>query len=180
MSSHAVRIAAVALALTGAAWVGTAGALAVPKGLAGYRSWRALTTEPQLVPYDLAILCARVTEERLAVARKDHGPHTNRWIRVYANPAALAVVNDTKRTTFPAGAIIAKEKLVNPSDPDAEGIAFMIKHPKGQFAESDGWEFAYYPAGGAKATYERCVACHKAGAPRDYVFGSYGQPSPAR
>ena len=60
------------------------------------------------------------------------------------------------------------------------GVAFMIKHRKGRFAESGGWEFAYSPAGDAKASTSRCVACHEAAPTRDYVFGRYAPRKPER
>jgi hypothetical protein len=58
-----------------------------------------------------------------------------------------------------------------------EGVAFMIKHPKGEFASSDGWEFVYFPTPTSRASYTRCVSCHRSGASKDYVFSSLA-PSP--
>jgi hypothetical protein len=171
------RIAVLALAAVGA-WAAAATGAAQPRDLAGYRSWRALSAEPHLVPYELALLC-RVTTARIEAARAGHGPHTNRWIKVYANPAASAVLDDPRIPVYPAGAMLAKEKLLQPADAHAEGVAFMIKYGDGRFAESGGWEFADYPAGGAKGSYDRCVPCHRAGATRDYVFASSGQAPPA-
>src|SRR6516165_7362908 len=51
--------------------------------LESYRSWKALTPEPELVPFEFAIRCTTlVSPEELKEATKTHGLHTNRWIRV--------------------------------------------------------------------------------------------------
>jgi hypothetical protein len=149
-------------------------------GLDAYRSWKALTPEARLVPFELAIRCAPVTAEQLDTVRKSHGPHTARWIRVYANPLAATALQDERSRVFPVGAVIAKEKLRAPDDARADGVAFMIKRPKGQFVESDGWEFLYRPAGPEKASYDGCIACHRAGATKDYVFSRDGRQSVLR
>jgi Cytochrome P460 len=157
-----------------------AGAVGGPADLASYRSWQTLTAEPEQVPYYLSLLCSRVTPERIELERKSHGPHTDRWVKVYANPAALRVLRDKAATTFPPGSIIAKEKLLQPTDSHAEGVGFMIKHPQGEFAGSGGWEFLYQPAADSKLAYDGCVTCHRAGGTKDYVFGTYDRPSASR
>jgi hypothetical protein len=95
----------------------------------------------------------------------------------YANPLAAAALKDEHTTLFPVGSIIAKEKLKEPQDARAEGVAFMIKRPKGQFVESDGWEFLYRPAAAGQGDYTGCIACHRTGGTKDYVFGRYGWDS---
>lgn len=138
-----------------------------------YRSWTALNPTPLPVSSDLALQCAPVTAAQIEKTRLRDGPHTNRWVRVYANAAAVAALRDKRVTVFPAGAMLAKEKLVSPDDPRTEGVAFMIKHAAGEFVESGGWEFVYRPAGAAAPAYEGCVACHRAGGAKDYVFARY-------
>jgi Cytochrome P460 len=154
----------------------------LPTSLAGYRSWKRLTSEAKRVPYQLSWLCMTQRPRLEDVAK--HGPHTNRWIMVYANPSAEGALRNQATTEFPPGAVIVKEKLLQPTATEAEGTAFMIKHPKGEFSSSGGWEFLYYPeyrpAPGVKASYETCIACHRTGAAKDYVFGRYGEPSAAR
>jgi hypothetical protein len=73
--------------------------------------------------------------------------------------------------------MIAKEKLVAPQDDRTEAVAFMIKHPKGEFVESDGWEFVYRPVGSTTPVYDGCVACHRAGGKKDYVFAKLAHVS---
>ena len=152
----------------------TPGRGATASALDSYRSWTPLTSEAVLVPYSLAIQCARVTDAQIETARRSHGPHTDRWIRVYANPLAASAIKDSRATVFPVGATIAKEKLREPGDAHPEGVAFMIKHAKGEFTASDGWEFSYKPAS-EPGSYDGCVACHRAGGHKDYVFGRYGR-----
>ena len=149
-----------------------AGDFAIPSPLSAYRSWKALTSAPQPIPYQLAQLCAAMAPA--LPKAPDHGPHANRWVMVYANPAADAALTSASVTKFPAGAIIAKEKRTTADAAHPEGVAFMVKHRAGEFAGSGGWEFLYYPSAGASASYEGCISCHRARGKKDYVFGSYG------
>jgi len=160
------------VAAVGAALVATAGVRDqdLPRNLAGYRSWTELTPGPVLMPLALAVQCMPVTTIQFEHAEKSHGPHTKVWSSVYANPIALEALKSTDAKRFPAGAVIAKMKLRKQTDTAPSAVAFMIKHGKGEFAESGGWEFAYYPVPGSRASYERCVNCHREGGSKDYVF----------
>jgi hypothetical protein len=146
-------------------------AMSIPSALADYSSWTELTPGPRLMPYELTLLCMP-SAVRPDEARKTHGPHANLWAAVYANPAALATLETKSSTGFPAGAIIAKEKRRQREDRTPEGVAFMIKHPQGEFLDSNGWEFVYYPSPGKRSSYARCVSCHRSGASKDYVFST--------
>jgi len=147
------------------------GELGVPEELAGFRSWGKLTSQPEMVPYELSILCAARPPTRQNLER--HGPHTNHFIMVFANSLAYEAIHDASASTFPPGAIIAKEKL---RGSEVDGVAFMVKHPAGEFTESGGWEFLYFSSSGARPTYETCIGCHRAGGTKDFVFGRYGRP----
>ena len=167
-------IVAAVLALGG---LGLAGderrpALDLPPPLAGYRAWPAGAIHA--VSAQLSLLCVALPEKELErrreEARRAHGPHAERHVRVFANPTAFAAARDSGAQAFPAGSIIAKEKLGDPQATKAEAVAFMIKHASGTFPESGDWEFRYFPeTRGASTT--GCVECHRAGASRDYVFG---------
>lgn len=154
--------------------VGTINSAATGRAADDYRSWPLLTTEAHRVSPALAIQCAPVTPEQLERERKIHGPHADRWIKVYANPIAAAALRDKNVTVFPEGAVIVKEKLRAPQDTNPEGVAFMTKRSTKDFPKSDGWEFSFRPAGTA-AAYEGCIACHRAGGKKDFVFGQYGR-----
>ena len=145
--------------------------VAIPSPLADYRSWKALTSTPQPIPYQLAQLCMAMPLAHLKAP--EHGPHANRWVMVYANPAADAALANASVARFPVGAIIAKEKRIAAGAAHPEGVAFMVKHRAGEFAGSGGWEFLYYPSTGALLSYEGCISCHRARGRKDYVFGSY-------
>jgi len=150
--------------------------LGLPAGLAEYRTWAPLTKEPQAVPLALWLQCAAVTSDQRAAAYKAHGPHAERYIRVYANPSALQPLRSTLARTFPTGAVIAKEKLVQAADTAARGIAFMVKREGKAFSDTGGWEFRYFPGvGDMRQTHEACAACHRAAAGNDYVLGNYGE-----
>lgn len=150
------------------------GAGKLPDKLAAYRSWT-MTAEPHMVPFELSMACGPPSAFQNLEER--YGPHARRWIRVYANASAASAMKEPELTDYPVGSIIVKEKLQNPADSSPEGVAFMIKHGKGKFTESDGWEFLYYPWTGPTAAkadvYKGCTTCHRAGAKRDYVFGKF-------
>lgn len=155
------------------------GTLNLPSALAEYPSWTALTPGPRLMSYEMAAACMPMIDAQPAQARKSHGPHANLWSAVYANPAALAALKTKNSTDFPAGAILAKEKRRQREDVTPEGVAFMIKHPKGEFVGSDGWEFVDYPSPANRSSYARCVSCHRSGASKDYVFSSLAESTAA-
>jgi hypothetical protein len=107
-------------------------------------------------------------------AREKHGPHTQRFIRVYANPPAAQRLQGGNPTALPVGAVIVKEKLVSATDAGPAGVAAMVKRADARFRDSGGWEFLYFPPGpDAGRTHEACAACHRVAAARDYVFGGY-------
>jgi len=150
------------------------GQLGLPAELAGYREWTQLLKSPYQVPMELWVRCMAPTPADWAAARRKFGPHTERYIRVYANQPAVAAVSGGERRPFPPGAVIAKEKLARSPHGPAEGVAFMLKRKEPQFPETGGWEFLYFPASGeARRTHEACASCHRATASTEYVFGQY-------
>lgn len=141
---------------------------------AGYRKWAQILKSPYAVPMELWISGVAPTPDDWAAARKKYGPHTERYIRVYANPTVVAALSEKKRRPFPVGAVIAKEKLSESPHAAPEGVAFMVKRKAPQFPETAGWEFLYFPpSGDARRTHEACASCHRAAAATDYVFGQY-------
>ena len=90
------------------------------------------------------------------------------------NPPAVAAVFDPEARPFPLGTVIAKEKLSGSPHGAPEGVAFMVKRKESQFPSTDGWQFLYFPpSGDARRTHEACASCHRAAAPKDYVFRQY-------
>src|SRR5262249_19187863 len=131
---------------------------------------------PEMVPYEFMSLCGMPSREVIDAARKRQGPHGARWVRTYANREALRALNDLAAAEYPPGAMLAKEKLRDPSDRHPEGVAFMVKHPKAERPEGAGWEFSFFP-GGPVGAGAACIACHRDGASKDYVFRRYGPSS---
>ena len=148
--------------------------LALPPELAAYRDWSAQTREPVAVPLKLWMLCSRPTAEQRAEAYKEHGVHAERYIRVYANTAAAAVLPGRVTRSFPLGSVIAKEKLVDTTQQSREGVAFMVRRSDPRFRETGGWEFLYFPEDGHRTEVHRaCAACHRGSPTGDYVLGTY-------
>ncbi len=151
----------------------------LPPELAPYRNWIQLLKYPRPVPARLWLQCAPVTEADLEAARKEYGPHTFRYITVLGNERAAKSLAQSTPGPLPVGSIIAKEK--QPVSPDAapDGIGFMIRRAAPAFAETDGWEFLFFPASGdRKQTHDACAACHRSAPSGNYVFGSYPKPAP--
>jgi hypothetical protein len=142
----------------------------LPTAFANYARWRPLLEKPHAVSQKLWMMCVTPTEAQWDAERRRVGPHADRLIMVYGNPAAATAA--TSGEPFPAGAAIAKEK--RRSDKAApDGVSFIVKRTDAKFADSGGWEFLYYPAAGdPRATHEQCLSCHRKAA-RDYVFGTY-------
>lgn len=116
----------------------------------------------------------RVNPHRLgASAGEIRSSHTEHYIQVYANQIAAQTLRGGKAGLFPAGAVIAKEKLMDSPQGTVAGVAFMIKRRTPQFSNTGGWEFAYYPRSGDSASIQACATCHRSAASKDYVFGQY-------
>jgi len=146
----------------------------LPADLAMYRGWTQLLKAPYQVPMELWLRCVPPTPAHWEAARQKYGPHTERFIRVYGNPVASESVAAKLKRPFPAGTVIAKEKLAGSSPSTVEGVAFMVKHQPSEFPETSGWQFLYFPSSGdGRRTHEACASCHRAVATTDYVFGQY-------
>jgi hypothetical protein len=139
-------LAGLAVIIVGFAAVGTGPLRSLPPELSRYRTWQA--GEVHAVSTPLAILCQAPPEKELARRRSElqraHGPHAERYLRVFHNPTA-SLAGGNSESTYPIGSIIAKEKLVDPYARRAEAVAFMIKRAPGYSANSGDWEFRYFP-----------------------------------
>jgi hypothetical protein len=173
------RLLRVAAAVV-APWSGSIGAernspLGLPAEFAGYRQWTQLLKSPYQVPMELWALCRAPTPADWGAARQKYGPHTERFIRVYGNQAAVAAISDREKEALPTGSRNRKKEKFSRSPHGApEGVAFMIKRKASQFPTTAGWEFLYFPSSGDdRRTHEACASCHRAAAPNDYVFGHY-------
>jgi hypothetical protein len=121
--------------------IASAGALAADIGLpaefASYATWRPLLEKPHAVSVKLWMMCVMPTEAQWDAERRRAGPHADRLIMVYANPAAATAARSG--ASFPAGAAIAKEK--RRSDATApDGVAFMVKRTDARFKDTAGWQ----------------------------------------
>lgn len=150
------------------------GRLKLPAEFTEYRKWSQLLKSPHAVSLELWLRCVAPTADDWAAERKKYGPHAERYIQVYANEGVVAALARPTRKPFPAGAVIAKEKLSRSDNGAPEGVAFMVKRGKPLFPDTAGWEFLYFPpSGDPRRTHTACALCHRAAASRDYVFGKY-------
>jgi hypothetical protein len=149
------------------------GQLNLPANLAKYKEWTSLLQSPAPVPLELWIRCMAPSPSDWTQAREKYGPHTERYIQVYANQIATQTLGKGKAGLYLVGAVIAKEKLMDSIQGTVSGVAFMIKRGTPQFASTGGWEFAYYPRSGDSQGLKACATCHRSAASKDYVFGQY-------
>jgi|ERR1700723_175227 Cytochrome P460 len=147
--------------------------LKLPADLAKYKEWGTLLQSPAPVPLDLWIRCVAPTPSDWTQAREKYGPHAEHYIQVHANQVATQTIRQGKADLFLAGAVIAKEKLIDSPQGTVAGVAFMIKRGTPQFAGTGGWEFTYYPRSGDSASIQACANCHRLAASNGYVFGQY-------
>jgi hypothetical protein len=147
--------------------------LKLPAELAHYKDWKKQLESPTPVPLALWTQCIATTPADWAEAQKKHGPHSQHYIQVYANPIAMQNLSPGKTGPFQPGAIIAKEKLFDLPEGTVAGVAFMIKRSDPKFAGTGGWEFDYYPRPSGVMTTSGCASCHQSAAATDYVFGEY-------
>jgi hypothetical protein len=159
------------LVVTSCALLGAAErpAPSVPASLAAYRSWWQPQEQPVAVPTQLWELC-------VAPSIRSHGPHVDRFVRLYINPIGQAAFRDGS-SSFPEGTVIAKEKLLAADSQNPEGIGVMVKHAStSAFSSSGGWQFLYFPEAGTRAqVQEHCARCHQNADKRDYVFARLGR-----
>jgi hypothetical protein len=130
----------------------------VRRQIAGYRDWKPTTDRPIIVPPQISAACAP------AARPEERNPHELRSILVYVNPTGRAAYD--RKTSFPDGTVIVKEKLGRTPDDKTLQLGVMIKHGKS-------WEYSYIETDGTLAAGERllhCARCH-AGAKNDSVFG---------
>lgn len=130
----------------------------VRRAIAGYRAWKPTTTQPILVPDRTTTACGPY------VSPEQRNPHEGRHIFVYVSPAARDAYE--RKTSYPDGTVIVKEKRTKPADDETLELGVMIKHGKS-------WEYSYIDADGKIADGERllhCARCH-ARAQNDSVFG---------
>jgi hypothetical protein len=147
--------------------------LALPAQLAFYRSWSRLLKEPHSVSDQTWSLCRPPTFAEQGQTRQKGGPHADHLVMVYATPDVARGLS-MKVKSFPAGAMVAKEKVSQRRGAVPEAVAFMIKHEGSEFQATDGWEFRYYPpSGDPRKTHEHCATCHATAQSRDYVLGAY-------
>jgi hypothetical protein len=130
----------------------------VRRAIAGYRDWKPTTDKPIFVPMEISAACrpAAVSEER--------NPHEMRSILVYVNRTGREAYD--RKTSFPDGTVIVKEKLGRTPDDKTLQLGVMIKHGKS-------WEYSYVNTDGSLAAGERLLlwARGHAGAKHDSVFG---------
>jgi Cytochrome P460 len=152
-----------------------------------YPNLRAMTIDSVYVDPELAMLCAGVSAQQVANARKHKGPHAHTAIRVFMNDLAANAFRQSL-TPYPVGAIIVKEKrgLSYSADPESrddagyhthDGVGGMVKRPQGFDTAHGDWEYFYFenPSEIESGKISSCVACHGAAARTDYVFGDWAK-----
>jgi Cytochrome P460 len=146
-----------------------------------HRKFERLTKEPyQVTPPGIihTDLCAPPPMSA-AEEKRQTGPHFKALIHIYANePANKTFAQKLKPIEtatqgfkpFPAGAIVAKEKLT--ANGSVWGIGGMIKRAPGFDPKNGDWEYYYFDAkaGFSSGRLDYCSDCHSGARKNDYVF----------
>jgi hypothetical protein len=137
-----------------------------------YRNFVRLTERPHQVAPLTAALCTIPSQAVVEREKQITGPHYKTSVHLYANPAAMATIKDRAKS-FPAGAVIVKEKLTN--DSKVSGVGGMIKRQPGYDAANGDWEYFYYGGPGefSSGRIESCVTCHRAAKSTDHVYSAW-------
>jgi len=92
---------------------------------------------------------------------------------IFANDLAYRAIT-AGGTEFPAGSILAREKLAKPSDTKPQLLAVMIKHESGFNPDARDWEFLLIDGSLKKVKLHQktgaCLDCHQSQAVTDYVY----------
>ena len=146
-----------------------------------FQDYRRMTEERVFVNPEFLVQCAPVSNEQVETARAKFGPHANTGIMIYMNELAAAAFL-AKSNSFPAGAVIVKEKQMRGDAAGngrtgSGGVGGMIKRPAGYDPEYGDWEYFYFDdvtkIESGKIT--SCVQCHSSAKAKDYVFGNWSQ-----
>lgn len=97
------------------------------------------------------------------------------FARFFVNEIGLAEVRKEK-PAFPAGTIIAREKLQKADDAAPEVVTVMVKRENGFSKKTGNWEYLVV-SGDLKKIIRRekygdCAACHASAEKTDFVFGT--------
>lgn len=113
--------------------------------------------------------------------RETGDPHKT-WItsyaRFYVNDVGFAEALKSQ-PSFPAGTVIAREKLNKAEDVDPEVVTVMLKHEKGFSRKTGDWEYLIVSGDMRKVVkrekYGDCAACHSGAEKTDFVFNRYSR-----
>lgn len=137
-----------------------------------YKFFTRLTKNPILVPHRRAIACGNdPSPEQIAREKAENGPHYDALIHIYASVAAEETMA-RRRTVFPAGSVIVKEKLAR--DGSVAGVGGMVKREPGYDTKNGDWEYFYSDkaTGFAIGRLENCSTCHASPKTTDHVFSA--------
>ena len=174
---RASRVLSLAFLVSALAVQGEPQTLERRSSLRDFASWREATSEPYKVPQEVWAACMPPFPVHHPGRPVTADEDKELSIRVYANPAAYALLRSPRGPKFPVGSIVAKAKLVE-GGPDPVAVAFMIKHEAGYDPEALDWEFLYFAGDPLRrvkldAGSRDCQGCHGSLKEGDGVFGSY-------
>jgi hypothetical protein len=136
-----------------------------------YRGYKRMTPKPYQVSPVISALCSTSVAGAVEAAAKEHGPHVEAHIHVYASETAARKLDQRLAEPYAEGSVIVKEKL---ADGDAvTAIGGMIKRAKGYDPEHGDWEYFYATKGGDFSTgkMQNCIQCHTGAKDHDYFLG---------
>lgn len=143
--------------------------------ISGFSSWRKATSKPMFMAPGVAKLCRQAPEFAFP------NPHVPTFFQVFVNKTGVAAMFASKRTPFPVGSVIVKEKRRLLPGTERLGppelYTVMIKRKSGFDSVNGDWEF-FVCDGQArpmrKATsVKHCQSCHQSRKQDDFTFRDY-------
>jgi Cytochrome P460 len=134
-----------------------------------------VTTEPVLMPNEVALLCRKPEPEELAEVKGN--PHVEKFSRLFVSKAGRPAA-EGHETVHPEGTLLLKEKLPRKPGTQQAGDATelftgMLKREAGYNPECGDWEFFTVSGDGKKVTARgklaSCMECHTRYADRDFT-----------
>lgn len=134
-----------------------------------YSSWTMASPARVRMNDSVSVLCSATRR-----ARSTSSPPMTKFVTVWVNGRGQEMMFQAEGREFPVGTTIVKEKFNGPELFVPELLTIMIKREKGYFPGVGDWEFAVAEMPAKKIVergkLERCAACHRRQAARDFVF----------
>lgn len=143
--------------------------------IAGYRNWKRVNPVPAIFYSRIAIACYIPSPEDRKL--EEENPHHDKFVTVYVNEPGQRPLMEQKKSRYPQGSVIVKEKLTTKESTSPELLTVMMKRERGYNPKNGDWEYMVFDGAGqklyARGKLDKCQACHQVYSNQDYVSRTY-------